>query len=90
MLTAYMRDRITRTGWAAMALPWTQGERVLVIADPTSLKPAQEQHPGLVDYLLEELALLDWHKRDFTALRNIHLIKKIIGGRVCKPPYKRA
>lgn len=90
MLTAYMRDMIARTGWAAMALPWTQGERVLVIADPACLKPAQEQHPGLVDYLFEELTLLEPLKRDFTALRNIHLIKKIIGGRVCKPPYKTA
>jgi hypothetical protein len=84
MLTAYVRNMVTRNGWATVTLPWTEGEHILIVSDSDSLKVAQEQNPGLVDYLLEEVEILDPRERDFTALRNLHLIKKIIGGRICK------
>jgi len=88
MLTASVRDTVIRTGWATVVLPWTQGERVLIVATPAMVETAKKQNPGLVDYLLEEFDIIDPQEMDFTALRNIHLVKKHVGGRVCKrlPP----
>lgn len=84
MLTAYVRNMVTRNGWATVTLPWTEGENILIVSNTDSLKAAKEKNPDLVDYMLGELEILDPRERDLTALRNLHLIKKIIGGRICK------
>lgn len=84
MLTAYVRDVIIRNGWATVTLPWTEGEPILIVSSTDSLKVAKEKNPGLVDYFLEEIDIILPRERDFTALRNIHRVKKHIGGRIIK------
>jgi len=82
MLTPLIRQVIIRKGWSPVELPWLKGERVLVVSSDTQVAAAKEKYPGLVDYLLEELDLILPHERDFTALKNINLVKKHIGGRI--------
>lgn len=84
MLTAYVRDMVARNGWTTVPLPWTQEELVLIVSNTDSLKAAKEKNPGFVDYLLEEIDIIMPRERDFMALRNIHLVKKHIGGRILK------
>jgi hypothetical protein len=82
MLTPLIHQVIVRKGWSPVMLPWLKGERVLVVSNNAQVKAAKERFPGLVDYLLEEIALIEPLVDDLMALNNIHLVKKHIGGRV--------
>lgn len=82
MLSAYVCDRIAKQGWATVAFPWTKGEVALVVGRIEDVDAARKAHPGLADYLLEELDILEPLRFDLKSMRDIYCIKKILGGRV--------
>lgn len=81
-MRSYLRDLVTKRGWLEQAAPFSPDERILIVAGEDRLAEAKAAVPGLVPYLLHELDLLEAFKGNRKALMNVHLVKKILGGRV--------
>lgn len=81
-MRSYLRDLVLKRGWLESAAPFSPDERILLVADEKRLAQAKAAVPGLVPYLLEEMDLLAVFNSNRKALLNVHLVKKILRGRV--------
>lgn len=87
-MRSYLRELVMKRGWLESAAPFSPDERILLVADDSRLAQAKAAVPGLVPYLLHEFDLLAAFNGNRKALLNVHIVKKILGGRVIevRPP----